>query len=149
MEAPKKQVIVPTKAIINCMAGNKEYNGWSRATKKMPAATMVAAWIRAEIGVGPSIASGNQTCKGNWADFAIGPKKTKKQSIKAAHIGNVFSDNDCEIPIAMSLKSKLLVAQNNPKMPNNKPKSPTLLTTKAFWAAWAAPSRSYQKPTNK
>ena len=33
----------------------------------MPAVTIVAAWIRAETGVGPSIASGSQTCSGNWA----------------------------------------------------------------------------------
>ena len=35
-----------------------------------PAATIVAAWIKAETGVGPSIASGNQTCSGTWADLA-------------------------------------------------------------------------------
>ena len=32
-----------------------------RASMYTPAVTMVAAWIRAETGVGPSIASGNQT----------------------------------------------------------------------------------------
>ena len=30
---------------------------------------MVAAWISAEIGVGPGIASGSQVCSGNWADL--------------------------------------------------------------------------------
>jgi len=37
--------------------------GRSRATRKIPAATIVAAWIRAEIGVGPSIAFGNHACE--------------------------------------------------------------------------------------
>jgi hypothetical protein len=37
---------------------------------------MVAAWIRAETGVGPSIASGSQTCNGNWALLPIAPTKT-------------------------------------------------------------------------
>jgi len=50
--------------------------------------------------------------------------------------------------VAISLKSKLFVAQNRPRIPSNNPKSPTLLTTNAFCAAWAAPSLSYQKPTN-
>jgi hypothetical protein len=40
---------------------------------KMPAVTIVAAWISAEIGVGPSIESGSQTCSGNWADLPIAP----------------------------------------------------------------------------
>ena len=31
------------------------------ATMNIPAVTMVAAWIRAEIGVGPSIESGSHT----------------------------------------------------------------------------------------
>ena len=36
---------------------------------------MVAAWINALTGVGPSIASGNQTCSGNWPDFPTAPEK--------------------------------------------------------------------------
>jgi hypothetical protein len=34
---------------------------------------MVAAWINAEIGVGPSIESGSHTCSGNCADLPIAP----------------------------------------------------------------------------
>ena len=36
----------------------------------MPAVTIVAACNKAETGVGPSIASGNQVCKNNCADLA-------------------------------------------------------------------------------
>ena len=36
-----------------------------RIIKKTPAVTKVAACISAETGVGPSIASGSQTCRGN------------------------------------------------------------------------------------
>jgi hypothetical protein len=43
--------------------------------KKTPAVTMVAAWIKAETGVGPSIASGNQVCSPNCADFPTAPIK--------------------------------------------------------------------------
>jgi hypothetical protein len=37
---------------------------------------MVAACINAETGVGPSIASGNQICKGNMALFPAPPMNT-------------------------------------------------------------------------
>ena len=37
----------------------------SRPTRYTPAATMVAAWISALTGVGPAMASGSQTCRGN------------------------------------------------------------------------------------
>ena len=39
-----------------------------------PAVTMVAAWIRAETGVGPSMASGSQTYSGTCADLPVAPK---------------------------------------------------------------------------
>ena len=40
-----------------------------------PAVTIVAAWMSAETGVGPSIASGSQTCSGNCALLPIAPRK--------------------------------------------------------------------------
>jgi len=40
----------------------------------MPAATIVAAWMSADTGVGPSIASGSQTCSGICADLPIAPQ---------------------------------------------------------------------------
>src|SRR6201981_3340546 len=55
-----------------------EKSGYTRATRNTPAATMVAAWINALTGVGPSIASGNQTWRGNWADFPTQPRNTPK-----------------------------------------------------------------------
>ena len=42
------------------------------------AATMVAAWIMAETGVGPSIASGSQMCSGNCADLPAAPMKSPR-----------------------------------------------------------------------
>ena len=38
--------------------------------------TIVAAWIRADTGVGPSIASGNQVCSGNWPDLPHAPSSS-------------------------------------------------------------------------
>ena len=47
---------------------------------KMPAVTMVAAWMRAEIGVGPSIESGSHTWSGNCADLPIAPTNRQMQA---------------------------------------------------------------------
>ena len=41
--------------------------------------TIVAAWIRAETGVGPSIASGSQVWSGSWADLANAPTQNSRQ----------------------------------------------------------------------
>jgi hypothetical protein len=46
---------------------------------KIPAVTIVAAWISAEIGVGPSIESGSQTCSGNCALLPMAPTKRQMQ----------------------------------------------------------------------
>src|SRR5437870_4537822 len=54
-----------------------EKSGYTRATRNTPAATIVAAWINALTGVGPSIASGNQTWSGNWPDFPTAPEKIR------------------------------------------------------------------------
>ena len=53
--------------------------GDSRATMKTPAVTMVAAWIRAETGVGPSMASGSQVCRPSCADLPMAPTNNKRQ----------------------------------------------------------------------
>ena len=44
---------------------------------KIPAVTMVAAWISADMGVGPSMESGSHTCSGNCADFPIAPMNSR------------------------------------------------------------------------
>ena len=51
-------------------------NRKTRATRYTPAATIVAACISALTGVGPAIASGNQTCNGNWALLPIAPQNS-------------------------------------------------------------------------
>src|SRR5215510_13055502 len=42
-----------------------------------PAVTIVAAWISADTGVGPSIASGSQTYRGICADFPVAPTNNR------------------------------------------------------------------------
>ena len=75
----KNAVVAPmnsTKLSAVCDSSN---SGDMRATMKMPAVTIVAAWISAEIGVGPSIESGSQTCSGTCADLPIAPMNRQMQ----------------------------------------------------------------------
>ena len=41
--------------------------------RNTPAVTIVAAWMSADTGVGPSIASGSHTYSGNWAHLPTAP----------------------------------------------------------------------------
>ena len=50
-----------------------------RAIRYTPAVTIVAAWISADTGVGPSIASGSQVCSGICADLANAPTSSSTQ----------------------------------------------------------------------
>ena len=56
-------------------------SGKVRATRYTPAATMVAAWMRALTGVGPAMASGSQTCSGNWALLPTAPPKIRQAAM--------------------------------------------------------------------
>ena len=58
-----------------------EKKGNSRVSRKTPAATMVAECSRAETGVGPSMASGSQTCSGNWALLPMMPQKIRRAEV--------------------------------------------------------------------
>ena len=55
-----------------------------------PAVTMVAAWMSADTGVGPSIASGSQTfARGIWADLPVAP--TNSSSVMSEIVPKVVS----------------------------------------------------------
>src|SRR6476646_9590871 len=64
-------------AVVEQMDNTK--SGDMRATMKMPAVTIVAAWMSAEIGVGPSIESGSHTCSGTCADLPMAPMNRQMQ----------------------------------------------------------------------
>ena len=57
--AAKKAVLAPIRTTKFIAIGASSNKGEHLTTKNTPAVTMVAAWISAETGVGPSIASGN------------------------------------------------------------------------------------------
>src|SRR5512139_3550163 len=72
-------VVAPITSTKLSAASDSSNSGDMRATMKMPAVTMVAAWISAEIGVGPSMESGSQTCSGTSADLPMAPMNRQMQ----------------------------------------------------------------------
>jgi hypothetical protein len=80
--AAKNAVEAPTIVIKFKILEAYSNKGDERAIKNTPAVTIVAACINAETGVGPSIASGNQVCNPNCADFPTAPTNKKKQIIE-------------------------------------------------------------------
>src|SRR5687768_17720211 len=89
--------IIPTKVTIPIAACVRVNKGNNLATRYTPATTIVAAWINAETGVGPSIASGNQICSGNIALLPAPPIKTNTRP----HVSAVTPTNDAVV-IAMN-----------------------------------------------
>src|SRR5580693_5447170 len=79
MKPMNKAVMEPMIMTNDSAVSDNSNSGDMRVTMKMPAVTMVAAWISAEIGVGPSIESGSQTCSGNWADLPMAPMNRQMQ----------------------------------------------------------------------
>ena len=58
--------------------------GDRRTTMNTPAVTMVAAWISAETGVGPSMASGSQVWRTICADLPMAPMNKRMQMMVSA-----------------------------------------------------------------
>src|SRR5258705_12078188 len=82
MVAAKTAVMAPTQvttlSAVETVSVEMAINGYTRGTRNTPAATMVAAWMRALTGVGPSMASGSQTCRRTWPDLPMAPQKISK-----------------------------------------------------------------------
>ena len=151
--AAKKAVVAPTMVTKVRAAGACSKSGDRRATMNTPAVTMVAAWMRAETGVGPSMASGNQVCSRNWADLPMAPMNSSRQVMvmASAFRPKIWIGLLARPGAAAKIVSKATepVSPNTRKMPSAKPKSPTRLTTKALMAAAQAEGFSYQKPMRR
>jgi hypothetical protein len=114
--------------------------------------TIVAAWMRADTGVGPSIASGSQTWRGNWALLPIAPAKTSSATTISGIVSDWFGWIIQSIEARMSRvapSGRFEVLTKMAMIPSAKPTSPTRLTMKAFLAARAADRLRYQKPMSR
>ena len=77
MVAASRAVNPPIHATTVNDAGSNRNTGYILATRKTPAVTIVAAWIRADTGVGPSIASGSHTYNGICALLPNAPSMSR------------------------------------------------------------------------
>src|SRR5437867_11874120 len=78
MLAANSAVSAPTTATVSIAPGACTYKGAIRHVTYTPAVTIVAAWISADTGVGPAIASGSHTYNGICADFPHAPTNSNK-----------------------------------------------------------------------
>lgn len=78
-KAPKNAVKAPQKSKAFSIFGENSKKIEQRTIRKTPAVTSVAACIRAETGVGPSIASGNHVCNPNCADLLAAARAMHKE----------------------------------------------------------------------
>ena len=149
MVAEKKAVVAPINVIIDKKTGTYSNIGEHFIIKKTPAVTIVAACIKAETGVGPSIASGNHVCNPICADFPMAPINNKEQmTFKTGKLkwrkfrveSKKKGVSEKIICTSKDLKTKKIAAK-----PNIKAKSPIRLTIKALIAALLACILVYQK----
>ena len=101
-----------------------------------PAVTMVAAWISAETGVGPSMASGSQTYSGICADLPVAPKNISSDIALSTPKPAVSRGKWPLRRMAFtSVKRTVPSTDSMSSMPRMKPASPTRLTMNAFLPA--------------
>lgn len=147
--APNSSVTAPTTVTTSCASGAPLKTAAERTIRYTPAVTIVAAWMRAETGVGPSIASPSQDCSGTWADLP----QAASSSIRAMAVSlpSLASPAMPGSPSAPSSgpKAKVPKVVNISMMAIDRPMSPTRLTRKAFFAAVAALGLCCQKPMSR
>src|SRR5689334_578658 len=104
---------------------------------------MVAAWISAETGVGPSIASSSHDCSGTWADLPQAASSSRKP---IAVITPAEACDACRETASKDVDPKVTKISPTPR---ERPMSPTRLTTNALVAARAADGRACQNPISR
>src|SRR3954470_21475008 len=122
-------------------AGACSNSGCMRAIRYTPAVTIVAAWISAETGVGPSIASGSQVCSGTCADLANAPISSSTQP--ATSEPSLY-EKTASTASNVLRKSSEPVPRKMKNVPSTSPTSPTTLMTNALMPACVAVVRRYQ-----
>ena len=105
--------------------------------------TIVAAWIRAETGVGPSMASSSHDCNGTCADLPHAASSSRKPSSVAV------ATSARGMPALTSEKAVLPNSDSIVKMAIDIPRSPTRLTTNALRPAAAAEGLCCQKEISR
>src|SRR5450631_2799825 len=104
---------------------------------------MVAAWMSAETGVGPAMASPSQLCRGNCADLPQAPSSSiRPMAVSAPLLAP-------GIPAATPAKLTEPKVTNMIMIATVTPKSPTLLAKNALLADEALAGTWFQKPMSR
>jgi hypothetical protein len=116
-----------------------------RVSRNTPPVTIVAAWISADTGVGPSIASGSHKYSGSCALLPVAPSNSNSAIAEAVEAASS--------PVSALSLSTLYdsdpTAENARNIATITPQSPTRLVTKAFLPAVAADSLLCQKAISR
>src|SRR6478735_9746560 len=142
-------------------------SGKKPASTTVPAATIVAAWMSALAGVGPSMASASQSWKGIWADLPSTPMTTSvrntARSVASGALQAVRA-SPTEVPVVVTLSMQavgraqvattscrfvVLAPAASPMMPSTNPMSATRVTRNALCAARRALCRRDQWPMRR
>ena len=118
-----------------------------RPIRYTPAATIVAAWIRAETGVGPAIASGSHTCSGNCADLPTVPPNSRSAAIDTN--SGETTPRPMISPISWMFVVVKPVTAINAMMPNMNGTSPIRVVMNALIAAFEFSFSSHQWPISR
>ena len=95
--------------------------------------TIVAAWISADTGVGPAIASPSQDCSGNCADLPQAAEQQQQPDrgrARASLAPSAAAKTPVKLDASRTCANMIMIASDSPM-------SPTRLTTNAFLAAVA------------
>jgi len=103
--------------------------------------TIVAAWMRAETGVGPSIASGSQVCNGNWPDLPQAPRSSSSPIAVAVPPCTPLLNTPTKLVVPSAVNITMIASE--------RPTSPTRLAMKAFFPAVAASGLWNQKAMSR
>ena len=143
--AANNAVATPTTRTTVSATPESSNSTCERTTRYTPAVTIVAAWISAETGVGPAIASGSHTCSGSCADFPIAPANSSSAITVAASFVS-----DARRPCRRSAsKSSVPNLKTSSGEPDSISVSPIRVVMNAFFAASAFAGSSNQNPINR
>src|ERR1700727_2389092 len=143
MIAPNSSVAALTMVTASRASADRLKIGPDRTIRYTPAVTIVAAWIRADTGVGPSIASSSQDCSGTWADLPHAPSRSSNpRAVATPDPPDLAAPNTPEKETVPNSANISMIASDSPT-------SPTRLAMKAFLAATAAEFLNCQNPISR
>jgi len=120
---PKNSVMTPTMAMTAMTVADCARTGNRRASRNTPAVTIVAAWMSADTGVGPAMASGSHTCSGICPDFEMQPRKMSSVP------STIVEVESWPATAASIVSRKLNGVSVRPNMPAERTMTPTMRPT--------------------